>query len=60
MSDTAICITLTHGKKKMTDEEYYKYVQELYKKHPSFIMNPDVWKEKRLRDLEQEGKLWSK
>lgn len=46
--------------KKQTDQEYYENLIINYKENTDVpFINPDKWKDKRLRELEKEGKNWS-
>ena len=50
-------INLIH--KDMTDEKCYQNIKKTYNKYPNLIIEPKEWKDKRLKELRKQGKLWS-
>ena len=44
----------------ITDEEAYENIKEMHSKYPKTIMDPEEWKEERLKQLKKEGRIWRK
>jgi len=42
----------------MTDSECFENIKRMYKKNPELIMEPKIWKKRRLNRLKKEGKKW--